>query len=54
MRTVIAERLGLGYTVVFVRVVLIALVASVPLVPGERRRGSRVQVCGAWFAFRRV
>ena len=28
MRTVIAERLGLGYTVVFVRVVLIALVAS--------------------------
>ena len=29
MRTVIAERRGLGYTVVFVRVVLIALVASV-------------------------
>ena len=28
MRTVIAERRGLGYTVVFVRVVLIALVAS--------------------------
>ena len=54
MRTVIAERRGLGYTVVFVRVVLIALVASVLWFLTNAGEVHACKCAVPWFAFRRV